>query len=119
MDSVHFQEYSKGTPLKDIKSVLEKNKIKTRRDNKFWSLGSLQAIIKNPIYLGFDQYIDKKTKLEIKNTIPQLIPNKLWGEVQERRKLKLLRKGQLNRTTKFYLSEIFLFAAVEHQWEVE
>jgi site-specific DNA recombinase len=106
-----FQEYSKGTPLKDIKSVLEKNKIKTRRDNKFWSLGSLQAIIKNPIYLGFDQYIDKKTKLEIKNTIPQLIPNKLWGEVQERRKLKLLRKGQLNRTTKFYLFRDFLICS--------
>jgi hypothetical protein len=106
-----YREYGKGTPLKEIKSILEKNGIKTRRENLYWSLGSLQVILRNETYLGFDEFIDKKTNLKIKNSIPQIIPNKLWGEVQERRKLKLLRKGQLNRTTNFYLFRDFLICS--------
>ena len=104
-------EYSKGTPLKEIKALLEKNQIKTRRENEKWSMGSLQVILKNQTYLGFDHFTDKKTNLTIKNNIPQLISNKLWSEVQERRKLMLLRKGQLNKTKKFYLFRDFLFCS--------
>ena len=94
-----FNEYSQGTTLKEIKLQLERNGIKTRRGNVYWSLGSLQVILRNEIYIGVDVFVDKKTNLKITNTIPQIISNKLWGLVQEKRKLKLLRKGQFNRTT--------------------
>jgi len=103
-----FAEYAKGKSLKEIKSIIEKNGIRTRRGNEFWSMGSLQVIIKNETYLGIDQFVDKKTRITIKNDIPPLISHKLWEEVQERRKLQLVRKGQLNRTTKFYLFRDFL-----------
>ena len=106
-----YAEYSLGKALKDIKSHLERNQIKTRRENEKWSMGSLQVILKNQTYLGFDRFTDKKTNLTIKNSIPQLISNKLWNEVQERRKLMLLRKGQLNKTKKFYLFRDFLFCS--------
>jgi DNA invertase Pin-like site-specific DNA recombinase len=106
-----YAEYSMGKALKDIKSHLERNQIKTRRENEKWSMGSLQVILKNQTYLGFDHFTDKKTNLTIKNSIPQLISNKLWNEVQERRKLMLLRKGQLNKTKKFYLFRDFLFCS--------
>ena len=103
-----YQEYSKGKSLKDIKSVLEKNEIKTRRGNELWSMGSLQVILKNEIYTGQQKYRDKKTNLSIVNEVPQLINYTLWDEVQERRKLKLERKNQINRTTRFYLFRDFL-----------
>jgi DNA invertase Pin-like site-specific DNA recombinase len=106
-----FREYSVGTTLKEIKSILELNGIRTRRENVYWSLGSLQVMLRNETYLGFDTFVDKKTKLTIKNSVPQLISNKLWMEVQDRRKLKLLRKGQLNRSTNFYLFRDFLICS--------
>jgi len=106
-----FKEYSKGTSLKMIKSVLENNGVRTRREKVFWSMGSLQVILRNETYLGFDQFKDKKTNLTIKNSILQIISNKLWGEVQERKKVKLMRKGQINRTTNFYLFRDFLMCS--------
>jgi hypothetical protein len=99
------------TIYKEIKSTLELNGVRTRRENVYWSLGSLQVMLRNETYLGFDTFVDKKTKLTIKNSVPQLISNKLWMEVQERRKLKLLRKGQINRTTNFYLFRDFLICS--------
>ena len=106
-----FKEYSVGTTLKEIKSILESNGVKTRRGNVFWSLGSLQVILKNDTYLGLNSFTDKKTNLKITNTIPQLVSNKLWGLVQDKRKLKLLRKGQFNRTTNFYLFRDFMICS--------
>jgi DNA invertase Pin-like site-specific DNA recombinase len=106
-----FNEYSQGTTLKEIKLQLERNGVKTRRGNLYWSLGSLQVILRNEIYIGVDVFVDKKTNLKITNTIPQIISNKLWGIVQEKRKLKLLRKGQFNRTTNFYLFRDFMICS--------
>jgi DNA invertase Pin-like site-specific DNA recombinase len=103
-----YANYANGITLKEIKAVLQQNGIRTRRNNVEWSMGSLQVILRNEIYLGFDSFKDKKTNIIIKNNISQLISNKLWDEVQERRKLKLLRKGQLNRSTNFYLFRDFL-----------
>jgi DNA invertase Pin-like site-specific DNA recombinase len=106
-----FSQYSKGISMKEIKNELEKHGITTRRKNTQWSMGSLQSILRNKIYLGFDQYVDKKTKLLIKNEIPQLISNKLWNEVEEKKKLIIVRKGQLNKTKKFYLFRDFLYCS--------
>ena len=106
-----YTEYLKGTTLKDIKSFLESNNVRTRRGNELWSMGSLQILVRNETYLGNDHFVDKKTKLTIKNQIPQLISNKLWDEVQERRNLKLLRKNQINRTKRFYLFRDFLICS--------
>jgi hypothetical protein len=106
-----FNEYSQEKTLKEIKLQLERNGVKTRRGNVYWSLGSLQVILRNEIYIGVDVFVDKKTNLKITNTIPQIISNKLWGIVQEKRKLKLLRKGQFNRTTNFYLFRDFMICS--------
>ena len=91
-----YAEYSKGESLKTLKTIIEKNGIKTRRGKKFWSMGSLQVILKNEVYLGVDVYYDKKTNQTIRNNVPQIVSNKLWAEVQERRKSILMRKNQIN-----------------------
>lgn len=90
---------------------LERNGIRTRRGHVHWSLGSLQKILKNQVYIGIDTFVDKKTELKIRNTIPQIISNKLWDIVQETIRLKLLRKGQLNRTTHKYLFRDFMYCS--------
>ena len=106
-----YSEYAKGTTLNNIKRELERNGVKTRRDNDKWSMGSLQVMLRNDTYLGFDRFADKKSKLMITNTIPQLISNILWEDVQERKRLLLIRKGQLNKTKKFYLFRDFLYCS--------
>ncbi len=68
----------------------------------------MQVLLRNETYLGVKVFKDKKSGITIKNNIPQIIPNKLWDEVQERRKLYLQRKGQINRTKHFYLFRDFL-----------
>ena len=67
-----YAEYSMGKALKDIKSNLERNQIKTRRENEKWSMGSLQVILKNQTYLGFDRFTDKKTKNCLESSLKKL-----------------------------------------------
>ena len=98
-----YTEYINGTTCRDIKGSLEANDVKTRRGYKHWSLGSIQLILRNDTYLGVDQYRDKKTGLLINNKIPQIIPNSLFEEAQNKRKNTLARKGQNNRINHFFL----------------
>uniref|UniRef100_UPI0040478FC9 recombinase family protein n=1 Tax=Shewanella sp. TaxID=50422 RepID=UPI0040478FC9 len=98
-----YQKYINGSSCKEIKRILEDNKVLTRRGNKNWSLGSIQLILRNNTYLGIDQYRDKKTGLLINNAIPQIIPNNLFDEAQKKRTRTLKRKGQNNRLKQFFL----------------
>ena len=98
-----YSEYIDGVSCKDIKKSLEDNKVITRRGNEKWSLGSIQLILRNNTYLGIDQYRDKKTGLLINNSIPQIIPNNIFEEAQQKRTKTLERKGQNNRLKQFFL----------------
>ncbi len=98
-----YTEYINGTSCKEIKKALEENKVRTRRGNENWSLGSIQLILRNNTYLGIDQYRDKKTGLLINNSIPQVIPNNIFEDAQQKRTKTLERKGQNNRHKQFFL----------------
>jgi len=103
-----FNEYSVGTTLKEIQNHLYNENVKTRRGNERWSLGSLQKILKNDTYIGVDTFFDKKSKLTITNSVPQLTSIELWEKVQERRKQILVRKSQLKKSKYFYLFRDFM-----------
>ena len=103
-----YNEYSNGTSLKEIKSILDNNNVKTRRGKEKWSLGSLQKILLNDTYIGVDTFIDKKTNLTITNSVPQIIDNELWEEVQKRRIQILERKNQFKKSKNFYLFRDFM-----------
>ena len=80
-----FKEYAKGTPLKIVKDVLEENQVQTRRGHNQWSMGSLQAIIRNETYIGIDTFIDIKSKETITLNRPDkglLIENNIWRELE-------------------------------------
>ncbi len=103
-----FDQYAKRIPMKSIKAELERNKVKTRRGNDAWTMGTLQIMLRNKVYTGVDEYYDKKFKETIIAKVPQIIGDSLYNEVKERRESILLRKGQMNRTTKFYLLRDFM-----------
>jgi DNA invertase Pin-like site-specific DNA recombinase len=103
-----FKSYVDRVSLKDIKKELDNSKVKTRRQNDTWSLGSLQAMIKNKLYTGIEEYHDKKMNETIVSKIPQIISDTVFRQVQERRELILARKGQLGKTTKLYLLRDFM-----------
>jgi DNA invertase Pin-like site-specific DNA recombinase len=103
-----FAEYINRTSMRKIKEALELNKVKTRRGNTHWTLGSLQAIIRNQVYTGIDVYFDKKFKETVTSETPVIISNKTFELAKEQRLMTLQRKGQLNRTTKFYLLRDFM-----------
>ncbi|MHA8062649.1 recombinase family protein [Aquirufa aurantiipilula] len=106
-----FKLYSDGVNIKEIKKRLELDGVKTRRGNEFWSLGTIQLMLRNDTYIGIDEFHDKKTGITIRNKIPSIIPFKLFEKVQERRVRTLSRKGQMNRTTHEYLFRDFLFCS--------
>ena len=103
-----YDEYNKRTSMKSIKSLLELNQVKTRRGNTNWTLGSLQLMLRNELYTGVDVFYDKKIKQTITNSVPVIIPLKIFNAAKERRLKILERKGQMNRTKKFYLLRDFM-----------
>jgi DNA invertase Pin-like site-specific DNA recombinase len=103
-----YAEYINRTPMRKIKELLELNKVKTRRGNTLWTLGSLQVIIRNDVYTGIDVYYDKKFKETVTSETPVIISNKTFALANDQRAKTLQRKGQLNRTTKFYMLRDFM-----------
>ena len=110
-----YESYLKGSSSKEIKQHLEDNKVKTRRGNTHWSLGSIQLMLRNQSYLGQVTFFEKKSKKSFSYQIPQLISHDLFERVQEKRSGILNVKGQYRRTTKSYLFREFLICSCGHQ----
>lgn len=97
-----FELYEKGSSVKEISKLLDKNGIKPRR-GKFWSGGSILVILKNELYLGKDEMIDKITNpskpklLYFINKELQLVDDETFNRVQNRIQLQLKRRNQLTK----------------------
>ncbi len=98
-----YQLSLEGIPAHQIKTDLEKNGILTRRKSKSWSMGSIQKILRNEMYLGEYNYHDKKLDETVRCKCPQTVPTDLWNQVQTKRLRNLERRGQNARTENFYL----------------
>ena len=98
-----FNDYSKGISLVDIKTLLDTSGVSPRRKGSFWAMGSLQMILRNSVYIGRYIYKDKKSEETVEVNSPQLVSDTVWQECQKRKQTILKRKGQINRTKKFYL----------------
>ena len=98
-----FDRYHKGTSVADIKSELDRNGVETRRKKGTWSIGSIQAILKNQHYVGRYIYTDSKSEESVELSCPKLVDETVWNDCQSKRKRTLVRKGQINRSTNFYL----------------
>lgn len=104
-----FEWYNDGKPTEWIKSELDKSGVQTRREKALWSLGSIQKILQNTHPVGHYVYTDSKTDEMVRCSCPAIVSKTLWNACQEKRKTILARRGQNNRTKRFYLLRNLLF----------
>lgn len=104
-----YQWYVQGKPTQFIKSQLDSNGVQPRRAKGLWTLGSIQKILKNTHYLGYFTYTDKKSQDTIECSCPAFLDQRLWNAAQDRREKVIERKGQNNRTKRFYLLRDFMY----------
>jgi len=108
-----FNEYEQGKSLKDIKSLLDTNGIKPRR-GKLWSLGTLNTILRNRVYIGEYKWNDydptQKPKKVILGTyyivVPSIVTHSLFNRVQKKIKKNTKNKGNNSRKYESLLSNL-------------
>lgn len=103
-----FKESLKGRSSPQIKTLLDSNAVQTRRGGA-WSIGSIQALLKNTHYAGQYTYEDKKSGQKIKVECPLIVDALTWSAVQNSRKKEVSRQSQKNATKKFYLLRDLMF----------
>jgi DNA invertase Pin-like site-specific DNA recombinase len=103
-----FTETLKGTSTLGIKHLLDSKGVLPRRKKGMWSIGSIQALIKNTHYKGWYQYHDKKSDEVIKIDCPAIVDETTWMAVQKLKTRDTSRVSQQNRTKQFYLLRDFM-----------
>lgn len=104
-----YHWYEEGKSVQWIKSELDKSGIQTRRMKSLWTLGSIRKILQNTHPKGEYKYNDSKTNEVIMCYCPSIISKTLWNACQEKRRSVFRRRGQNNRTKRFYLLRNLLF----------
>ena len=105
-----FAQYASGVPIAQIKGLLDRSGVPPRRKG-LWSVGSINALLKNTHYIGYYHFTDKALAESVRIECPPIIAPDTWQAAQEVRKATLLRKGQINRTTHFYLLRDLMYCA--------
>ncbi len=98
-----FTETIKGTSTLGVKHLLDSKGVLPRRKKGTWSIGSIQALIKNTHYKGWYQYHDKKSDEVVKIECPAIVDETTWMAVQKLKTRDTSRVSQQNRTKQFYL----------------
>lgn len=97
-----FDMYYEGQSILSIKQLLDKNGVIARRGGLF-NVGSINRLFQNTHYIGYFIYHDKKYDEKVRVECPRIVDETVWNAVQKKRETTLKRKGQINRTTHFYL----------------
>lgn len=97
-----FKWFNEGKSIGDIKSQLDKDGVTARRGGLFQTQ-SINKLMQNTHHIGYYSFRDKKTDETIEVSCPAIVDVTVWNDAQERRKRIFARKGQNNRTQRFYL----------------
>jgi DNA invertase Pin-like site-specific DNA recombinase len=98
-----FEQYAAKVPLIDVKFELDTNGVQPRRKKGTWTLGSLQALMRNTHYIGYWDYKDTKSGEEIRVQCPRILSSELWSKVQKTKEEHLSKRNSTNATKHFYL----------------
>ncbi len=98
-----YTETTKGASTLDVKKMLDSNGVLPRRRASTWSVGSLQALLKNTHYKGSYHFHDKKSDEKIETECPAIVDVTTWTAVQKLKTRATSRVSQENRTKQFYL----------------
>jgi DNA invertase Pin-like site-specific DNA recombinase len=103
-----FQQSQNGLSAAKIKKELDSNGVLARRGS-LWSLGSIEALLRNTQYVGRYTYTDRIAEETVDVSCPKLVDDESWSAVNLARKRNASRKDQQNATTKnFYLLRDFM-----------
>jgi DNA invertase Pin-like site-specific DNA recombinase len=98
-----FEMYAQRQSTNQIRQKLNTNGVVTRRGRSNWSLGSIQKILGNTVYIGHYHYTDKSMGETVRVPTPVIIDVVTFDSAQLVRKTTLKRKQQQNPTKRFYL----------------
>jgi len=97
-----FKWFNEGKSIGDIKSRLDKDGVTARRGGLFQTQ-SINKLMQNTHHIGYYTFKDRKTDEVVECSCPVIVDVTVWNDAQERRKRIFARKGQNNRTQRFYL----------------
>ena len=103
-----FRWFNDGKQIIWIKSQLDKEGVVARR-GKLFTTGSINVLLKNTHHIGYYDWTDKKSGETINCSCPAIVDETVWNDVQRRREQIYARKGQNNRTKRFYLLRNLMF----------
>lgn len=98
-----FERYAAKVPSIDIKLELDRNGVEPRRKKGTWTLGSLQALLRNTHYVGYWEYKDSKTGEQIRVDCPRILSVDLWNRVKATREKNQKNRRSDNPTKHFYM----------------
>ena len=98
-----YDWYCCGVSVKNIQSNLTHHGVLTRRGNPQWSLGSIQFILRNPVYVGYFDYTDKMLGETVRIQTTPIVDAQVFQIAQDRRKNNQKTKNQVNPSKHFYL----------------
>lgn len=104
-----YEWYATNKSIEWIKRELDKNGVLPRRKKNTWTLGSIRNILSNTHAIGKYNYTDSKTEETVECSCPSIISQSLWKTCKEKREITLQRRGQKNRTKRFYLLRDLLY----------
>ena len=103
-----FRWFYDGNSIVWIKSQLDKEGVVARR-GKLFTTGSINVLLQNKHHIGHYDFTDKKSGETITCSCPPIVDETVWNQVQQRREQIFARKGQNNRTKRFYLLRNLMF----------
>lgn len=104
-----FEDSLRGVSTLSVKKTLDSKGVIPRRKKGLWTLGSIQALLKNTHYIGHYSFKDKKTENPIEVKCPAIVDELVWKSVQQSRVRQNARTQQKNRTKRFYLLRDLMF----------
>ena len=111
-----FERYASKVPTIDIKMELDRNGVEPRRKKGTWTMGSLQALMRNTHYIGSYDFKDKKTEDPVTVDCPRILSSDLWTRVKETREKYMDRRRSDNPTKHFYMLKHILRCAHCGTW---
>tara|TARA_R100001079_G_C4450634_1_gene153545 strand:+ start:418 stop:2190 length:1773 start_codon:yes stop_codon:yes gene_type:complete len=104
-----FTMFDKGKTTRQIQRYLETQGIISRTGKTRFSLGTIQSMLKNTIYIGYMKI--KIGEFNFTYKTDKIIDRDLFNRVQDRMKTTLQRKNQINKTEQFYMLRDFMYCS--------
>ena len=98
-----YQQYANRIPLIDVKFELDAQGVQPRRKSGTWTMGSLNALLRNTHYIGHWNFKDGKSGEEIRVECPRILGADLWSSVQKTKSDHLSKRNSTNAVKHFYM----------------